>query len=344
MTADDPGPRPHNAAPTEPSPRPSAPRLLDRLRAELRRRRYSVHTERAYARWVRRYCLFHRDERGRPRHPETLSEPDLAAFLAHLAGDHGVAASTRNQALHAVLFLYDPVLGRPLERAGGVARAGRPRRPPVVLSRGEVGAVLAALTGVHRLLGSLLYGSGLRLGEGLRLRVGDLDPDRGRLTVRGGEGARDRVTVLASSVGPALRRHLAAERIRYEQAVEDGTAAVGLPDAVARESPGAATEWGWRYVFCARRPSADPRTGALRLHHLGPSGVQRAVRRAARAAGVGGPVSPRVLRHSFAAHALERGADVRTVQELLGHADVRTTGAYARVLDRGVTSPLDGPG
>ena len=345
MPADEPRPRPHNAAPPSPGDRPDKPRLLDRLRSELRRRHYSYHTERAYVDWVRRYCRFHADEGGRPRHPDALAEPDLAAFLSHLAEDRRVAASTQNQALHAVLFLYEHVLDRPLGRVEGVARAKRPKRLPVVLSRDEVGAVLAEMTGTHRLVAQVLYGSGLRLREGLRLRVHDLDMERGRLTVREGKGGRDRVTVLASAVERPLALHLAAERARYEQAVDAGTAAVSLPRALARKYPAAATEWGWRYVFCARRPSRDPRTGDVRLHHLGPSGVQKAVRAAAEAAGVDRPTTPHVLRHSFATHRLERGADIRTVQELLGHADVRTTEVYTHVLDRGVrgaTSPLDG--
>ena len=338
MTPDQSGRRPHSAL-----PRPR--RLLDRLRAECRRRHYSYHTERAYADWARRYCLFHRDHGGRPRHPETLAEPDLAAFLSHLAEDRNVAASTQNQALHAVLFLYEHVLGRPLERVEGVARARRPKRLPVVLTRAEVGAVLAALSGTTRLVGSVLYGSGLRLHEGLRVRVQDLDTDRGRLTVREGKGGKDRVTVLPASIGPALHRHLAVQRARYEQEREEGTAAVSLPGGLATKYPSAATEWGWRYVFPARRPSVDPRSGALRRHHLGPSGVQKAVRAAARRAGVDRPVTPHVLRHSFATHMLERGADIRTVQELLGHSDVRATEIYTHVLNRGVrgvVSPLDG--
>ena len=351
MAPDEPGPHPHNAAPAsggDPGgPAPDGPRLLDRLRTACRRLHYSYHTERAYADWVRRYCLFHTDEAGRPRHPEALAEPDLAAFLSHLAEDRGVAASTQNQALHAVLFLYEHVLGRPLGRVGGVARAKRPKRLPVVLSRSEVDAVLNELRGVHRLVGMVLYGSGLRLREGLRLRVHDLDPDRGRLTVREGKGGKDRVTVLASAVAEPLALHLAAQRARYDQEVAEGTAAVSLPGALGAKYPYAAAEWGWRYVFCARRPSVDPRTGGSRLHHLGPSGVQKAVRSAAKAAGVGRPVSPHVLRHSFATHMLERGADIRTVQELLGHSDVRTTEVYTHVLDRGVrgaVSPLDSPG
>ena len=338
MASDHPVPRPHSTG-------DPPPRLLDRLRSECRRRHYSYHTERAYADWVRRYCLFHRDDQGQPRHPRTLAEADLAAFLSHLAEDRRVAASTQNQALHAVLFLYDAVLGRPLDRVEGVARARRPKRLPVVLTREEVSAVLAQLSGIHRLLGSLLYGSGLRLREGLRLRVHDLDLAHGQLTVREGKGGKDRVTVLPSAVEEPLALHLARERAQYDIEIADGAAAVSLPGALGVKYPMAASEWGWRYVFPARRPSVDPRSGDLRRHHLGPSGVQKAVRAAARAAGVDRPVTPHAFRHSFATHMLERGADIRTVQELLGHSDVRTTEIYTHVLNRGVrgvVSPLDG--
>lgn len=337
MAPADHAPRPH-------STRDDAPRLLDRLRSECRRRHYSFHTERTYADWVRRYCLFHRDADGQPRHPDTLAEPDLAAFLSHLAEDRCVAASTQNQALHAVLFLYDAVLGRPLDRIEGVARAKRPKRLPVVLSQQEVGDVLARLSGTHRLLASILYGSGLRLREGLRLRVHDLDMAQGQLTVREGKGGKDRVTVLPPAVDEPLTLHLARERAHYEMECAEGNAAVSLPSALAGKYPQAATEWGWRYVFPAQRRSVDPRSGSLRRHHLGPSGIQKAVRTAAQAAGVNRPVTPHVLRHSFATHMLERGADIRTVQELLGHSDVRTTEIYTHVLNRGVrgvVSPLD---
>ena len=340
MSPDNPAHRPHSDG-------DGPPRLLDRLRAECRRRHYSYHTERAYADWVRRYCLFHTDGDGRPRHPEALAEPDLAAFLSHLAEDRHVAASTQNQALHAVLFLYEHVLGRPLARIEGVARAKRPKRLPVVLTRDEVGAVLAELSGTYRLLASLLYGSGLRLREGLRLRTHDLDVAQGRLTVREGKGGKDRVTVLPSAVEEPLALHLARERAQHEIDLASGSAAVSLPGALATKYPAAAAEWGWRYVFCARRPSVDPRSGLLRRHHLGPSGVQKAVRAAAQAAGVDRPVTPHVFRHSFATHMLERGADIRTVQELLGHSDVRTTEIYTHVLNRGVrgvVSPLDSAG
>lgn len=333
-----------SARQTHNTPRPGAPRLLDRLRSELRRRHYSYRTEQTYVHWVRRYCRFHRDAAGRLRHPDTLAEADLAAFLSHLAEDRHVAASTQNVALHAVLFLYEHVLGRPLARVDGVVRARRPKKLPVVLTRAEVDAVLARLGGVPRLVATLLYGSGLRLREGLRLRVQDLDLERGRLTVREGKGQKDRVTVLPGVASEPLALHLAAQRARYEIERAEGTAAVSLPGALAAKYPAAETEWGWRYVFAAARPSRDRRTGRVLLHHVGPGMVQRHVRRAAAAAGVGRPVTPHVFRHSFATHLLERGADIRTVQELLGHRDVKTTEVYTHVLTRGVrgvVSPLD---
>ena len=338
MSSDKSGRRPHS------TPRPGPPRLLDRLRSELRRRHYSYRTEQTYVHWVRRYCRFHRDAAGRPRHPGTLAEADLAAFLSHLAEDRHVAASTQNVALHAVLFLYEPVLGRPLARVDGVARVRRPKKLPVVLTRAEVDAVLARLDGVVRLVVTLLYGSGLRLREGLRLRVHDLDLERGRLTVREGKGKKDRVTVLPAVAGEPLALHLAAERARYEVERAEGTAAVSLPGALAVKYPGAETEWGWRYVFPAARPSRDRRTGRLLRHHVGPSTIQKRVRRAAEAAGIARPVTPHAVRHSFATHLRERGADIRTGQQLLGHTDVRTTEIYTHVLNRGVrgvVSPLD---
>ena len=276
-----------------------------------------------------------------------MGEPEVAAFLAHLAEGRRVAASTQNQALAALLFLYEHVLDRPLDEVGPFPRAKRPKRLPVVLTRAEVEAVLARLDGVHRLVASLLYGSGLRLLEALRLRVKDVEPGEGRLTVREGKGDRDRVTVLASAVSVPLRAQLAYVRALHDRDLADGHGAAYLPSALATKYPGAATEAGWQYVFPARRLSADPRSGERRRHHLGESAVQRAVRRAARAAGVEKPVSPHAFRHSFATHMLERGADIRTVQELLGHKDVRTTEVYTHVLNRGVrgvASPLDALG
>ena len=258
--------------------------------------------------------------------------------------ERGVAASTQNVALHAVLFLYEHVLGRPLAAVDGVARARRPKRLPVVLSREEVGAVLTAMSGVPRLVASLLYGGGLRLREGLRLRVHDLDLGAGTVLVREGKGGGDRVTVLPDVLSEPLRLHIACERARYATERAEGTAAVSLPGALAAKYPTAAHEWGWRYLFPAAQPSLDRRSGARLRHHIGPSGIQKAVRRAGRDAGLTRRVTPHVFRHSFATHMLQRGADIRTVQELLGHRDVKTTEIYTHVVGRGVrgvASPLD---
>lgn len=294
--------------------------------------------------WAKRFCLFHRDEQGRPRHPRTLGEPEVAAFLAHLAEDRHVAASTQNQALAALLFLYEHVLGLPLDDVGAFPRARRPTRLPVVLSRVEVEAVLARLGGVHLLVVSLLYGSGLRLLEGLRLRVKDVDFAAGHLTVREGKGDKDRRAILPVAVEESLHAQLAVARALHRRDLAEGYGRAQLPTALARKYPGAATEVGWQFVFPSRRRSVDPRTGETRRHHLSVSPVQKAVRTAARAAGIEKPVTPHVFRHSFATHMLERGADIRTVQELLGHRDVKTTEVYTHVLNRGirgVVSPLD---
>jgi integron integrase len=342
--------------PTEEKPA----KLLDLVRLACQLRHYSYRTEQTYCGWVRRFCLFHRDAGGKPRHPSTMREPEVVAFLTHLAVDRHVASSTQNQALAALLFLYDAVLGEPLgdldavgadELPEGTERivwAKRPKRLPVVLTREEVEAVLAELTGKYRLTGMLLYGSGLRLREVLRLRVKDLDFGYGHLTVRDGKGMKDRVTVFPDVLHEPLERHLAREKLRHEAELEEGTAAVSLPGALAAKYPNAEREWGWRYVFPASRPSVDPRSGRDLLHHLAPSAVQKAVRRASRRAsermGLAKHVTPHVFRHSFATHLLERGADIRTVQELLGHKSVRTTMIYTHVLNRGglgVVSPLD---
>ena len=334
---------------------PEKRKLLDLVRLACRLRHYSYRTEQTYCAWVRRFCRYHRDEHGRPRHPATLREPEVTAFLTHLAVERHVAASTQNQALAALLFLYDAVLGEPLgglerEGPGGLVRAKRPKRLPVVLTREEVERVLSRMNGTYRLVGMLLYGSGLRLREALRLRVKDLDFGYGHVTVRDGKGMKDRITVFPEALHEPVERHLARERLRYEAEREEGTAAVSLPGALSRKYPSAATEWGWRYVFPASKPSVDPRSGdehgapTIRLHHLAPSAVQKAVRRASRRAEVEKPVTPHVFRHSFATHLLERGADIRTVQELLGHRSVRTTMIYTHVLNRGglgVVSPLD---
>ena len=339
-------------------------KLLDLVRLACQLRHYSYRTEQTYCAWVKRFCRFHRDANGRPRHPETMRESEVVAFLTHLAVDRHVAASTQNQALAALLFLYEAVLGEPLGDLHAVGAdelpdgnpagtdrlvwAKRPKRLPVVLTREEVEAVLAEMSGKYRLAGMLLYGSGLRLREVLRLRVKDLDFGYGHLVVRDGKGMKDRVTVFPEALHDPMERHLARERLRHEAELDEGTAAVSLPGALARKYPNAETEWGWRYVFPASRPSVDPRSGRELLHHLAPSAVQKAVRRASRRAadrmGLAKPVTPHVFRHSFATHLLERGADIRTVQELLGHKSVRTTMVYTHVLNRGglgVVSPLD---
>ena len=318
--------------------------LLGAVRSACRVRHYSIRTEAAYASWVKRFCLFHRDDGGQPRHPESMGESEVAAFLAYLAETRHVSSSTQNQALAAILFLYDAVLDRPLEQVGPFPRARRPRRLPVVLTRREVDAVLGCMSGTQRLVASLLYGSGLRLLEGLRLRVKDVGLAEGHLMVREGKGGKDRITVLPSSLKDALADQIEHVRRLHRRDLDDGFGAVHLPGALARKDPKAATETAWQYVFPARRLSTDPRTGVRRRHHLSESSVQKGVRQAARQAGIEKPVTPHVFRHSFATHMIERGADIRTVQELLGHKDVRTTEIYTHVLNRGVrgvASPLD---
>ena len=330
------------------TPSTPEPRLLDAVRTACRIRHYSIRTETAYASWARRFCLFHRDAAGRARHPATLDEADVAAFLAHLAETRQVASSTQNQALAAILFLYDAVLGTPLDEVDSFPRAKRPKRLPVVLTRVEVDAVLARMEGTPLLVAQLLYGSGLRLMEGLRLRVKDVDFGHGsgaaHLIVREGKGDRDRVALLPAAVEDDLRDQIEHVRRVHRRDLDAGLGAVHLPTALDRKYPNAATETGWQYVFPAPRTSIDPRTGVRRRHHLSESSVQKAVKSAAREAGVEKPVSPHAFRHSFATHMLERGADIRTVQELLGHKDARTTEIYTHVLNRGVrgvTSPLD---
>lgn len=315
------------------------PKLLDQLRAALRRRHYSRRTEESYVAWVRRFVQFHQ-----LRHPRELAAPEIAAFLTHLAVDREIAASTQNQARSALLFFYQEVLHMPIDALPDIAPAKRPVRLPVVLTRGEVRAVLAQLGGTYRLLAQLLYGSGLRLMEALRLRVKDLDFAQAQIIVRDGKGAKDRITTLPLRLATPLQDHLRIVARTHREDLEHGYGAVYLPDALARKYPNASREWGWQYVFPADRLSSDPRSGALRRHHLDESGLQKAVRAAVHAAGIAKPASCHTFRHSFATHLLESGYDIRTVQELLGHSDVKTTMIYTHVLNRGgrgVRSPLD---
>ncbi|MBI4911122.1 MAG: integron integrase [Acidobacteria bacterium] len=315
------------------------PRLLDRLREELRLRHYSLRTEEAYADWARRFILFH----GR-RHPRELGGPEVGAFLTHLAVERRVSASTQNQAKAALLFLYRSVLGLDLPWLEEVVRAKGARRLPVVLTPGEVSVLLGQLQGVMALVAGLLYGTGMRLLEGLRLRVKDLDFERREVIVREGKGAKDRVSVLPERLRGPLQAHLAEVRALHRRDLDEGFGAVWLPGALAVKAPHAARAWGWQWVFPSAQRSEDPRSGELRRHHLLPESVQKAVRLAARAGGLAKPVTPHVLRHSFATHLIQAGHDIRTIQELLGHQDVETTMIYTHVLNRGgrgVASPLD---
>ena len=309
------------------------------LREKLRTRHMSYRTEQAYLHWARRFVRFH----GR-RHPRELGPADVEAFLTHLAVQRKVSASTQNQALQALLFLYRQVLGIDLPWLTNVTRAERRRRLPVVLSRDQVAAVLAGLEGVHWLVGSLLYGGGLRLTEALRLRVKDLALERGELIVRDGKGAKDRVTVVADRTCAALKVHLAKLHDWYQQERRQGRPGVSLPTALARKYPNASCQWGWQFVFPSAGLCRDPYSGALVRHHLHEKTIQRAMQAAVRKAGIAQPASCHTLRHCLATHLLEDGYDIRTVQELLGHADVRTTMIYTHVINkgaRGVRSPLD---
>lgn len=316
----------------------SPPKLLDRVRWHLRVKHYSIRTEQAYVDWIRRYILFHRK-----RHPEELGEAQISAFLNHLAINRRVAASTQNQALSALLFLYQQVLDRKLQFIDTV-RVQRPPRLPVVLTRAEARAVLAHIDGVYRLVAHLLYGSGLRLLEALRLRVKDIDFGYSQVTVREGKGGRDRITLLPERLKGPLRSHLARIRELHRQDLARGHGAVFLPDALERKYPGAARSWPWQYVFPAATLSVDPRSGETRRHHLGEKNMQNAVKLAVRAAGLTKMASCHTFRHSFATHLLESGYDIRTVQELLGHRDVATTMIYTHVLNKpglAIRSPID---
>ena len=314
-------------------------KLLACVREAIRARHYSYRTEQMYCQWIRRYILFFNK-----RHPLEMGEGEINTFLSHLATDDKVAASTQNQALAALLFLYREVLGREIGQLEGVVRAKRPQRLPVVLSQPEVRAVLDRMEGTPKLMVSLLYGAGLRLMECMRLRVKDLDFGRGEITVRQGKGNKDRGTVLPSSLVPQLKDHLTRVKALHERDLAAGCGEVVLPGALARKYPGAPKEWGWQWVFPSSTRSRDPLTGKVGRHHANERALQRAVRTAARGAGITKPVGPHTFRHCFATHLLERGQDIRTVQELLGHSDLSTTMIYTHVLNKGwkgVKSPLD---
>jgi len=316
------------------------PRLLAQVRERIRVKHYSLRTETAYVGWIKRYIHFH----GK-RHPAEMGKDEAEAFLTSLAVDRNVSAATQNQALSALLFLYREVLGIELPWLDDVTRAKKPARLPTVLTREETAALLAQIgEGEVQLIVHLLYGSGMRLLECLRLRVKDVDLVRREIVVRDGKGGKDRVTMIPARLVDALRAQLAGRRALHDADLLAGRGEVWLPDALAAKYPGAARAFGWQYVFAAAGFSRDPRSGAVRRHHVDEKRIQRAVRAASARAGLAKPVSPHTLRHSFATHLLESGYDIRTVQELLGHSDVSTTMIYKHVLNRGgrgVVSPMD---
>lgn len=324
---------------SQPARSGAEPRLLDRVRELIRIKHYSIRTEEAYLQWIRRYIRFH----GR-RHPRELGADELRSFLSDLAIRRNVSAPTQNQALNAILFLYRNALGIQLPWIEDVQRAKKPQRLPVVLTRDEVKLVLAALDGTTWLMAALTYGAGLRLLECLRLRVKDLDFNRCEIVVRDGKGQKDRMTMLPRNLVEPLRTHLARAHVLHERDLAEGFGRVYLPFALERKYPNANREWGWQYAFPSRSRSIDPRSGVERRHHVDPSVLQRAIRTAVHKSQIVKPATVHTLRHSFATHLLESGYDIRTVQELLGHADVKTTMIYTHVLNRGgraVLSPLD---
>ena len=318
---------------------PKPKKLLDQVSDSIRRKQYSHSTERAYVNWIRQYILFH-DK----RHPKDMGAVDVERFLTYLAVERNIAASTQNQAFSAILFLYKEVLKRPLETSFQFIGAKKPKRLPIVLTKSEVQQVLRRLSGTEYLIGQLLYGSGLRITEAVRLRVQSIDFEQGQILVRDGKGAQDRITMLPKVLMQPLKEHFLRVKDLHQIDLRKGFGHVFLPNALARKYPNADQEWIWQYIFPSNRISESWGDGIMRRHHISPSTVQKAVRDASKSAQIGKHVTPHTFRHSFATHLLEAGYDIRTVQELLGHKNVQTTMIYTHVLNRGakaVHSPLD---
>lgn len=327
---------------TSNTPAPNEPKLLDIVRGKIRLKHYSIRTEQAYTDWIKRYIL-HFDK----VHPKDLGAAEVEAFLTHLAVARNVSANTQNQAKSALLFLYKEVLGSELPWLDDVQQAKTPKRLPVVLTQDEVSKILSRLEGTHHLVVSLLYGTGMRILEALRLRVKDIDFARKEILIRDGKGFKDRVTMVPVSLIAPLKAHLDKVKALHEGDLAKGYGAVYMPQALGKKYPYAARDWAWQYVFPSGKLSVDPRSddGETRRHHVQDQAIQRAVRQAVVDAGITKPATPHTFRHSFATHLLESGYDIRTVQELLGHSDVATTMIYTHVLNkggRGVSSPLDG--
>ena len=320
--------------------RDAKPKLLDQLREALRARHYSRRTEQTYCSWVKRFIFFHN-----VRHPEEMAEPEINAFLTHLAVKEKVSASTQNQALSALLFLYRNVISREVGELGKVIRARKPKRLPVVMTREEVEALLANLSGDKWLMASLMYGAGFRLMECLRLRVQDVDFSRNEILVRDGKGAKDRITMLPESLRSPLKDHLKRVKTVHERDLADGWGRVLMPNALSRKYPNASKDWRWQWVFPQEKRWKNTKTGEEGRHHVHETILQRTVKEATRKAGLVKHVGCHTFRHSFATHLLEAGYDIRTIQELLGHKDVSTTMIYTHVLNKGghgVRSPVDG--
>ncbi len=317
-------------------------KLLDDVRQIMRLNHYSIHTERTYCDWIRQFVKFHKMiERS-----EMLIAPEekVEAFLSYLAVQRNVAVSTQNQAMNALVFLYKRVLETPLEKTVDAIRSTKNRKIPVVLTQEEVKQVVTLLEGVPQLVVKLLYGSGLRITEAIRLRVQDIDFEYKQITVRSGKGNKDRVTTFSVNMMSQIESHMQRVKLIHDKDLLDGMGAVYLPNALSRKYPNAAKEWGWQYAFPARNLSTDPRSGEIRRHHIDPSVINKAIKNAVKTVGITKRVSAHTFRHSFATHLLQRGTDIRTIQALLGHKDLETTMIYTHVLNQGgqgVTSPLD---